>query len=191
MGRKRLFCQQQALGQILCLFWRKGFDATSIRDIATALDVPIASLYHCYGDKKAILQAALDDYEARYITPAINRLTESDDPLGALDDFFTALAHPAAENDQPPGCFLVLVAEQCHYSEPTLAQQARAILGKLKASFASNLERARPDANHTALAQVLLAHMIALKTLERMPDAGAIIRDYLDYSIRPLLQGRS
>lgn len=194
MGRKRLFCQQQTLRQILCLFWQKGYAHTSIRDIAEALDIPIASLYHCYGDKQAILAAALIDYQDNYLTPMINGLDNADNPIQALYAFFAALAGSTSSTpptETPPtGCFLVLMADQCQTEAPHLAQQARAILGHLEAAFDRLLARAGIAAtDSTAYAHCLIGHMIALKSMERMPNTDQIRQDYHRLAILPLLAG--
>jgi AcrR family transcriptional regulator len=61
-GRPREFDRGKALMEAMLLFWRKGFHATSLRDLGDALDIRMPSLYAAFGSKEALYVEAVDQY---------------------------------------------------------------------------------------------------------------------------------
>jgi AcrR family transcriptional regulator len=47
------------------LFWRKGYEGTSLSDLTQALGITRPSLYAAFGNKEALFLRVLDRYEAR------------------------------------------------------------------------------------------------------------------------------
>ena len=62
MGRPRRFDESDLLDAAAELFWTRGFDETSIEDIARAGGVGNGSIYAAYGSKKGLFLAALEHY---------------------------------------------------------------------------------------------------------------------------------
>jgi AcrR family transcriptional regulator len=62
MARPREFDEDVILRQALFLFWKNGYDATSLSDIEHATGVARMSLYNVFGNKEAIFLLALERY---------------------------------------------------------------------------------------------------------------------------------
>src|ERR1700722_19313385 len=62
MGRPRSFDLDEALDRALQVFWRKGYEGTSLSDLTKAVGVNRPSLYAAFGDKKALFRKVLDRY---------------------------------------------------------------------------------------------------------------------------------
>jgi TetR/AcrR family transcriptional repressor of nem operon len=45
------FSEEQALGQALELFWKKGYEATSLNDLTSKLNIGKGSFYDTFGSK--------------------------------------------------------------------------------------------------------------------------------------------
>lgn len=65
-GRPRSFDREAALDAAALLFWEKGFEATSIRDLTERLGIEAPSLYRAFGDKRQLFTEAVADYDRRY-----------------------------------------------------------------------------------------------------------------------------
>jgi TetR/AcrR family transcriptional regulator, cholesterol catabolism regulator len=63
------------------LFSRKGFNGTSIRDIANAMGMSISNIYHYFGNKEGLMLAILQDSSERLYS-SLQKVTQAKiDPL--------------------------------------------------------------------------------------------------------------
>ena len=53
-GRPLGFDRDAALQQAMLLFWRHGYEATSVNDLTNAMGITPPSLYTAFGDKKQL-----------------------------------------------------------------------------------------------------------------------------------------
>ena len=65
MARPKEFDVDDALQQALELFWRKGYEATSVQDLVAAMGIQKASLYGTFGDKHSLYMKALQRSNSR------------------------------------------------------------------------------------------------------------------------------
>ena len=63
MARTKEFRPEAALDAAMQLFWRKGYEATSMRDLLDGMGIGRGSFYDTFGDKHALFLAALDRFE--------------------------------------------------------------------------------------------------------------------------------
>src|SRR6266581_2925254 len=62
MGRPRAFDVDKALERALRMFWRKGFEGTSLSDLTKAMRINRPSLYAAFGNKETLFRKVLDLY---------------------------------------------------------------------------------------------------------------------------------
>ena len=62
MARPREFDEHSALQRAMQVFWRKGFEATSLADLLKATGLSKSSLYQTFTDKRSLFLAALETY---------------------------------------------------------------------------------------------------------------------------------
>jgi AcrR family transcriptional regulator len=111
MGRPREFDIDVALERAMELFWRQGYEGTSLADLTRELGLTRPSLYAAFESKAALFLKALDLYEARagYRRAALTAPT-----AGA---YARALLEGAADlhgdKKNPPGCLGVQGALAC------------------------------------------------------------------------------
>src|SRR5580765_1495362 len=74
MARFKAFDEEQAIDSAVDCFWARGYEATSVRDLAEHMGIGGASLYNAYGDKRALFTKALERYANRSMRERIARL---------------------------------------------------------------------------------------------------------------------
>lgn len=120
-GRPRAFDRDQALEAAMRVFWEKGYVATSMTDLTTAMGIASPSLYAAFGSKEDLFREALDRYDSNFRNLAGEALN-SDAPL--RDQFERLLHLSARENDRqtPAGCMMLMACEQRAELSPELAE---------------------------------------------------------------------
>src|SRR6202008_2517958 len=66
-GRPRSFDRDQALERAMHVFWRQGYEATSVTDLTRAMRINPPSLYAAFGDKERLYLEALGRYQQRRV----------------------------------------------------------------------------------------------------------------------------
>ncbi len=64
MGRPREFDLEQALDRAMEVFWRQGYEATSLADLTAAMKIGKPSLYAAFGNKEQLFRRVLERYTA-------------------------------------------------------------------------------------------------------------------------------
>jgi AcrR family transcriptional regulator len=106
MGRPRSFDPERALDCALKVFWRKGYEATSLSDLTKAMGVNRPSLYAAFGDKKALFRTALDRYvngPAGYAQEALKEPTAR----AVVERLLRGAADLNTDPRNPGGCLMV------------------------------------------------------------------------------------
>jgi TetR/AcrR family transcriptional repressor of nem operon len=59
MARSIEFNKEEVIERAMVLFWEKGYEATSVRDLNKAMGISSSSMYETFGDKRTIFLMAL------------------------------------------------------------------------------------------------------------------------------------
>src|ERR1700740_2742972 len=62
MARPRKFDEATALDAAIECFWRRGYEATSLRDLTVSMGLTAPSLYNAFGDEEELFALALERY---------------------------------------------------------------------------------------------------------------------------------
>jgi AcrR family transcriptional regulator len=89
MARPRSFNPEEALDLARDVFWRKGFQGTSLDDITAATGLAKPSLYAAFGDKSALFLKILDRYHERIVANAERVLNEGPSARDAIERWLT------------------------------------------------------------------------------------------------------
>jgi TetR/AcrR family transcriptional repressor of nem operon len=105
MAGKKAFVPDRALDAAMNLFWKQGYEASSIQDIVQATGLGRGSLYDTFGDKHALYVAALKRYLAS--VPADIELDEQVSLKETLERYFQRWIDLLLADPERRGCFLV------------------------------------------------------------------------------------
>jgi TetR/AcrR family transcriptional repressor of nem operon len=183
VARTKAFDPDEALDRALDLFWRRGFEATSIADLVAHLGISRASLYDTFGSKHALYLRALDRYvEAR--DPAIvDALAQPGPALPAVRALVERYASEAGGRAGARGCLVVNAAVERLPADSEATRRVERSWRTLEVALTSALTRARaggelaPESDPRALARFLLVVMQGLRVLGRSDAEPARLTD--------------
>src|SRR5512141_1981888 len=107
MGRLKEFDEDKAIDGAVDCFWARGYEATSVRDLAHHMGIGGASLYNAYGGKRALFVAALERYADRSSRERIARLEAGGQPKQAIEAFLAEIVDRSLRDRERKGCLLV------------------------------------------------------------------------------------
>jgi AcrR family transcriptional regulator len=143
-GRPREFDVDQALDRALQVFWRKGYEGTTLPDLTKAMGINRPSLYAAFGSKEGLFRKALDRYAegpAAYVGEALNEPSAravAERLLGGAIDAVT-------DRRNPRGCLMVQGALACGEAAESVRRElvSRRLAGE--AALRERFERAISD----------------------------------------------
>jgi AcrR family transcriptional regulator len=119
-GRPRTFDRERALDQAMLLFWRRGYEATSIADLTAELGINPPSLYAAFGDKETLFREAAQRYQAGSDAATARVYAECPTARAAVARLLTSTANGMTRPGRPGACMLVIAAGACVAASPAL-----------------------------------------------------------------------
>lgn len=191
MARPREFDPDQVIDKAIEVFWRRGYKATSVRELVEATGVQRGSLYAAFGSKAGLFDAAMDRYMAEYSAP---RMLENEDrPIReALADLLYGLADSAATDKSRRGCFITNTAVELTPHNRAVARKVADNLGNLEDVLARRLADAQArgevgtDKDPRALARFLVGAVQGLRVMSKVTPDRERLRDITDIILASL-----
>jgi TetR/AcrR family transcriptional repressor of nem operon len=150
MARPRTFDEDEAVERAMLLFWRRGYEGTSVRDLGAELGLRPGSLYAAFGDKQSLFHRALDRY-CQGQGAGLLAAVDGDAPLlprlralllGIAEANRLSRARAAGGQDgPPPGCLMISTALDLP-GDRTAAQRVRSTFDKIDGALETALTRA-------------------------------------------------
>lgn len=141
-GRPREYEESEALAAALDVFWRQGYEATSLEDLTQAMGLSRSSFYCCFGSKHGALMAAI----RRYTDDSFAKLSEiaasESTPRTAVQAMIKAMSHP--ENGHR-GCLLVNCITELAAHDSEVSQVTRSHLERVEKLLTDTIARQEPD----------------------------------------------
>ena len=172
VGRPLSFDRDAALRQAMLLFWRHGYEATTVSDLTAAMGITSPSLYTAFGDKKRLFLEAVRRYLGEPATSGqiIAAAATARDAAAAL---LRAAALGATGDGTPPGCLLASAAISCSAAAADVQGALAAMRLQVEDQLRRKIGRAVDagemprDADADALAGHVMAVVQGMSTLAR------------------------
>ena len=181
MARPREFDEVTALEAAMECFWHRGYEATSVRDLADKMGISAPSLYNAYGDKHALFVQALEHYLDHSARALIKRLENSLPPKQAVRRFIEEIIERSVNDCERRGCFLINSALEVAPHDRELGALIADRLAEIEAFFYRSIKMAQAQGavptNWVAkdLARLLLGVLLGIRVLARSKPERALL----------------
>jgi TetR/AcrR family transcriptional repressor of nem operon len=189
MARPREFDEAAALDAAIECFWSRGYEATSVRDLAVAMGIAGPSLYNTFGDKRTLYRRALEHYVERGFCERVRRFESRLAPRAAIGAFFDEIIELSLADEQRKGCLIVNSALELAPHDPEFQAALTDVLCDMEAFFHRCVKAAQatgainPRLPADDLARMLLGLVMGLRVLARSRPEPELLRGL----VRPAL----
>ena len=142
LGRPRSFDPDKALDRAMHVFWRKGYEGTSLSDLTRAMRINAPSLYAAFGNKDALFDKVVDRYiagPAAFIPVALEKPTAR----GVVEHLLDGVVALQVAKGHPGGCLLVRGAMAAGPKASRIRKGVIARLTGAEGAIRKRLERAK------------------------------------------------
>jgi TetR/AcrR family transcriptional regulator, transcriptional repressor for nem operon len=188
MARPREFDEAAVLDAAIGRFWERGYEATSVRDLADEMNIAGASLYNAFGDKRTLYERALNRYLDQSFRERIHRLEPSLPPREAVIAFLQEIVKRSLTDKQRRGCMLVNSAIESAPHDDKFFDIVAIFLDEVEQFFFRCVRRGQKDGTitktHSAedISKSLLSILLGIRVLARVKPE----RKLLEGLLRPI-----
>jgi TetR/AcrR family transcriptional repressor of nem operon len=142
MARQKEFDPERALAKAMNLFWRLGYENTSLEALMKEMGIARQSLYDTFGDKRALYLKAM----AHYRDQTNNQMQRMLNGIPSVKDGFAKLLYGMAAETREQherGCLLLSANMQRGPKDAVVRDFLRDNQTRVEAIFVRSLERAQ------------------------------------------------
>ena len=184
MARKKEFDEDDVLSRAMEIFWRKGYEATSVQDLVDEMGINRGSLYGTFSDKRQLFLAAIQHYDVTVISAVVAVLHRPGSAKKAIIDYVRGEAEKAArDSGKRHGCFLTNSAVEVGHTDPEADKRLAASMQRIESAFYDALVQARKQGEIKtkqdlhALARYLTSSVQGIRVMSKVvPDRAALLQ---------------
>jgi TetR/AcrR family transcriptional repressor of nem operon len=105
MARNVEFDEQLAVSKAMDVFWRKGYNGTTMRDLTEAMGINSSSLYNTIGDKHELFIRSIKHYTESRMRAAVKQLEPIKSPIKAIEKFIQSSVYVIT--NEPNSCLAI------------------------------------------------------------------------------------
>ncbi len=126
------------------VFWKKGYDASSLSDLTEAMGINPPSLYAAFGNKESLFLRALERYgegQAAYVLKALSAPTAR----GVAEQRLYGAVEAMCNTERPLGCFAVQAAARCGDGSSLVGRKLMTFCEGTHRAFVDRFKRAKVE----------------------------------------------
>ena len=190
MARPRSFNPDEALDLARDVFWRKGFQGTSLDDITAATRLAKPSLYAAFGDKNALFLKVLDRYHERIIANAEPVLNDGPSARDAIERWLTGFVPFCSGVRGSRGCLSINTAADGASEQKEIRKKVERFNRKLEELLRNRLRADRTQFSDAfdpdSVAHTIMAIYLGLMVMAKGAPDAARVRATLNQAMKLL-----
>ncbi|MFK7914187.1 MAG: TetR/AcrR family transcriptional regulator [Pseudomonadales bacterium] len=183
-GRPKQFDDDEVLARAMQVFWRKGYDATSLDDLVEAMGIPRQSLYRTFTDKHTLFVRALQHYDQNVMSVILGVLSAKGPAIDNLRAVFEVWKR-SINSPERMGCLMVNTSTQVPPDDSEVIKIIEENRKRGVAIFEKTLRRAQkegdvdPSINPKVASRTICATVNGLLGMSRTGASDAFKKDVL------------
>ena len=141
MARKKQYIEQEVLEKAMSLFWRNGYETTTVRMLEKEMGINQFSIYASFGSKQGVFLESINTYKKK-ISTITSTLENSQNGVVGIKQYFYDFLEFAKENKVSKGCLVTnTVNELGQKADPVLLEELTKFADDIKLLFVNNLKQ--------------------------------------------------
>jgi AcrR family transcriptional regulator len=129
----------------MLLFWRHGYEGSSITQLTEAMGINPPSLYAAFGSKEQLYREAMKFYLTGLGDIGVARLNDAPNAREGVANVLEAAAAAFTRPGFPSGCMIGVGSLRCAEENRVIAEETAALRKRSQAAFSQRLARAQRD----------------------------------------------
>ena len=194
MARTKNFDEVKALESAMLLFWKKGYSATSMKELEQVMGLTITSIYNAFGNKRALFEKALNYYLQHILNKFIESLDNADSPENALKAILMEVIHLHFNPSHPGGCLVVFSILENEQHDVRLRNTLNSALTLLRERIVQRLKndqekgRVAPEIDCHSIANHITALITGMITMAKAGFAKNELEKIVNDAVELLLK---
>lgn len=187
MARPRKFDEQQVIENLMQVFWKKGFEATSMQDLVKASGLLKGSLYGAFGDKQALYLASLKHYNSTRIQAQVDMLNGDGNARAKIARLFDNVIDATRRDVFAGSCLLCNASLEMAVSDKLVKNEIKTTIRRLKVAIVDALKGDSVNEDRAAsLAALVISAYFGTRILAKAGVPAAMIGDTRDHCLQLL-----
>jgi len=187
MARRKQYVEAEVIEKAMNLFWRNGYESTSMQMLEKEMGINKFSIYSSFGNKHGVFLESLKCYKSR-VNSIFEKFKAATNGAEAIKQFFYDSVNICNINGNEKGCLVTNTYNEFSKNDDELVyNQMEAFMGDLKNLFIEKLKMDASKDESTILKQanflVLAKHGLAAAT---RVNSQQEIEDYIEMTFKSI-----
>ncbi|AXT50888.1 TetR/AcrR family transcriptional regulator [Aquimarina sp. BL5] len=170
MARKKQYIEEQVIEKAMALFWREGYETTSMQMLEKEMGINKFSIYASFGNKDGVFLESIKCYRQK-IKEITEKLKVSSNGIKGLKQYFYDFIEFSKDATLRKGCLITNAAnELSQNANPKIKEELSKFTNNIRSLFANNLKQ-EENFNSTEVeekADYLIISMFGLASASRV-----------------------
>jgi len=192
MARNKEFDEKVVLKKAMELFWKQGYEKTSMQDLVNHMGIHRRSIYDTFGDKYSLFLSSLKSYEV-FVAEELNKIISNSSTVKiAIRKIFEYVVSLAELEIYPAGCFAVNTAVELSLLDKDIQHLTTKMFNDTEELFnklikdGQNKGELKNDLNTQVTAQYLHNNLIGLRVLVKTNYTKKELESIIDLILKVL-----
>ncbi len=141
MPRKKQYNEEEVIKKAMGLFWRNGYEATSVRMLEKEMGINQFSIYASFKNKEGVFLESLNYYKIQ-IQKITSKLKNSNNGIEGIKNYFNDFLEFSKEGNLCKGCLVTnTVNELKNTDNPVIINELVSFAENIRTLFVSNLKQ--------------------------------------------------
>lgn len=183
IGRPKEFDTEQAMTAAMHLFWRKGYESTSLQDLLDTMNLSKSSLYQTYGSKNELFQQCINHYRNTMVSEMNQGLKDATNGRQFIETVFNSVPDETCQKNGGIGCLIMNSANEFANADKEISVLITKGTKEFTNVFITAIKQAQQQGDISknkdpkSLAYFLLSSLSGLKTMVKAGASRATVED--------------